>query len=209
MLSRIVCCLMVNTLRQSGASRLWPQKGESMEQAAFSSVSASPAGPAGRQAATLLVGAAALFAIAGCASVTERAGPSVQPAPTVHVTTEELIGNWGLGSFRNEADLPRTINEARRYCNNPYVISRGPNNGVMMYLADQSSPSEVVLKTAGGRVYIGPPGPAGTPKDRQITSFQDGVMIAPWVDPSVTARYGTMVFVRCGQPAAASTASSG
>lgn len=173
-----------------------------MEQAAFSSDSASLAGPSGRRAVAWLVGATALLAIAGCASVTERAGPSVQPTPTVHVTTDELIGNWGLGSFREEADLPRTINEARRYCNNPYVITRGPNNGVMMYLADQSKPSELVLKTAGGRVYIGPPGPAGTPKDRQITSFQDGVMVAPWVDPSVTARYGTMVFVRCGQPAA-------
>jgi hypothetical protein len=177
-----------------------------MERAAFSA-EASSAGKFGRHGVTLLVGATALFAIAGCASVTERAGPSVQPTPSVHVTTEELIGNWGLGSFREEADLPRTINEARRYCSNPYVITRGPNNGVMMYLADQSTPSELVLKTAGGRVYIGPPGPAGMPKDRQITSFQDGVMVAPWVDPSVTARYGTMVFVRCGQPAA--TASSG
>lgn len=180
-----------------------------MEQAAFSSVSANTSGKSGRHAASLLVGAAALLSIAGCASVTERSGTSVQPTPSVSVTTEDLIGNWGLGSFRNEADLPRTINEARRYCNNPYVISRGPNNGVMMYLADQSQPSELVLKTAGGRVYLGPPGPAGTPKDRQITSFQDGVMIAPWVDPSVTARYGTMVFVRCGQPAAPTTTSSG
>lgn len=182
-----------------------------MERTATSSVGGSPIGALNRHTATMLVGAAALFAIAGCASVTERAGPSVGPAPTVIVTTEDLIGNWGLGSFRQEADLPRTINEARRYCNNPYVITRGPNNGVMMYLADQSKPSELVLKTAGGRVYIGPPGPAGTPKDRQITSFQDGVMIAPWVDPSVTARYGTMVFVRCAQaaPAPAPTASAG
>ena len=64
MLSRIVRCLMVNTLRQPGASRLWPQKGESMEQAAISSESASSAGTSGRRAATLLVGATALFAIA-------------------------------------------------------------------------------------------------------------------------------------------------
>jgi hypothetical protein len=180
-----------------------------MEHAAFTSPPAPSSGWTGRRAATLLAGATALLAIAGCASVTERSGPSVQPAPSVHITTEDLIGNWGLGSFRNEADLPRTINEARRYCSNPYVITRGPNNGVMMYLADQSQPSELVLKTSGGRVYIGPPGPPGTPKDRQVTSFQDGVLVAPWVDPSVTARYGTMVFVRCGQPAAPSAASSG
>lgn len=178
-----------------------------MEQTVASTVEGGPAGPLNRKAVAWLAGAAALLAISGCASVTEKIAPSVAPAtPSVSITTEDLVGSWGLGSFRQEADLPRTINEARRYCSNPYVITRGPNNGVMMYLADQSTPSELVLKNASGRVYIGPPGPAGTPKDRQITSFQDGVIVAPWVDPSVTARYGTMVFVRCGQPAGAPAA---
>ncbi|WEK48878.1 MAG: hypothetical protein P0Y66_13890 [Candidatus Kaistia colombiensis] len=178
-----------------------------MEQTATTSVDGAPFGALCRNATCWLAGAAALLAISGCASVTERVVPSVAPAtPSVSITTEDLVGNWGLGSFRQEADLPRTINEARRYCSNPYVITRGPNNGVMMYLADQSQPSELVLKNASGRVYIGPPGPAGTPKDRQITSFQDGVIVAPWVDPSVTARYGTMVFARCGQPASAPAA---
>jgi hypothetical protein len=180
-------------------------EGGEMEQQGLSSTTIRPGMPAGPRVATMLVGAAALLAIAGCASVTERIGPSVQPVPSVNITTEDLFGNWGLGSFRDAADMPRTINEARRYCNNPYVISRGPNNGAMMYLADQTQQSELVLKNSGGRVYLGPPGPAGTPKDRQITSFENGVMVAPWVDPGVTARYGTMVFVRCGQPAAASS----
>lgn len=179
-----------------------------MEHTAQLTVDGAPIGALNRRTGTWLAGAAALLAISGCASVTERASPSVAPVtPAVSITTEDLVGNWGLGSFREEKDLPRTINEARRYCNNPYVITRGPNNGVMMYLADQSQPSELVLKTASGRVYIGPPGPAGMPKDRQITSFQDGVVVAPWVDPAVTARYGTMVFVRCGQPAPARTTS--
>jgi len=176
-----------------------------MEQTASTSVDGAVFGARNRNAMSSLAGAVALIALSGCASMTERVAPSVAPVtPAVSITTEDLIGNWGLGSFREEVDLPRTINEARRYCNNPYVITRGPNNGVMMYLADQSQPSELVLKTASGRVYIGPPGPAGMPKDRQITSFQDGVIVAPWVDPGVTARYGTMVFARCGQSAPAS-----
>lgn len=175
-----------------------------MEHTAQITVDGAPFGPFSRRTGAWLAGAAALLAISGCASVTERVSPSVAPAtPAISITTEDLVGNWGLGSFREEKDLARTINEARRYCNNPYVITRGPNNGVMMYLADQSQPSELVLKTASGRVYIGPPGPAGMPKDRQITSFQDGVIVAPWVDPGVTARYGTMVFARCGQAAPA------
>lgn len=179
-----------------------------MEHTAHMTADGAAIGAFNRRTGAWLAGAVALLAISGCASVTERVSPSVAPVtPAVSITTEDLVGNWGLGSFREEKDLPRTINEARRYCNNPYVITRGPNNGVMMYLADQSQPSELVLKTASGRVYIGPPGPAGMPKDRQITSFQDGVVVAPWVDPAVTARYGTMVFVRCGQPAPARTTS--
>ncbi len=57
-----------------------------------------------------------------------------------------------------------------------------------------------------GRIYIGPPGPAGVRKDRQVTLFQDGVLVTAWVDPTVTARYGTMVFARCGVPAATAAA---
>jgi hypothetical protein len=28
--------------------------------------------------------------------------------------------------------------------------------------------------------------------------FQNGVLIADWLDPSARERYGTMLFVRCG-----------
>ncbi|MCX5493846.1 hypothetical protein OSH11_03930 [Kaistia dalseonensis] len=145
-------------------------------------------------------GFAVLLALAACTSgVNDLATPQLVPAapPVPVITSDELVGKWGLGSFRNEADLARTTEEARRFCNNPYIITKGPTGGVMMYLADQTQPSEVFVKTAAGRVYIGPPGPAGVIKDRQITSFQNGVMVAAWVDPTVTARYGTMVFVRC------------
>lgn len=148
-----------------------------------------------------ILGAAA--ALAACTSENAIDSAAVPAAPAVPmITADQLVGKWGLGSFRNEADLARTANEARRYCSNPYVIAKGPNGGVMMYLADQTQPTEVFVKNAGGRIYIGPPGPAGTAKDRQITSFQNGVMVAAWVDPTVTARYGTMVFVRCDAPAA-------
>lgn len=146
---------------------------------------------------------AAATALGACTSENAIESAAVPAAPAVPMfTSDELVGKWGLGSFRNEADLARTANEARRYCSNPYVITKGPNGGVMMYLADQTQPSEVFVKTAGGRIYIGPPGPPGTAKDRQVTSFQNGVLVAAWVDPTVTARYGTMVFVRCDAPAA-------
>ena len=150
--------------------------------------------------------AASLLLVAGLsACTTERALDSAAMAPAGPAvpmfTSDELVGKWGLGSFRNEADLARTTAEARRYCSNPYVIGKGPTGGVMMYLADQTQPTELFIKNAGGRIYIGPPGPAGVIKDRQVTSFQNGVLVAAWLDPTVTARYGTMVFVRCDAPA--------
>lgn len=126
------------------------------------------------------------------------------PAPTAALPTlppiaaDDLVGKWGLGSFRDEKDLQRTTDEARRFCSNPYIITKGPSGGVMMYLADQASPTEVFVRQVSGRVYIGPANqPPGGPKDRQVLSFENGVLVAGWVDPSVASRYGTMVFVRC------------
>lgn len=160
-----------------------------------------------------LVSLLALTAVglAACSSdgMTPPTDAAMVPAgPAIAITSEQLIGKWGLGSFRNEADLARTTAEARRFCNNPYVITPGPQGGVMMYLADQTQPSELFIKSGGGRTYIGPPGPAGVIKDRQVTSFQDGVLVAAWVDPTVTARYGTMVFVKCPDSSAPATAAA-
>ncbi len=172
-----------------------------------SSGSQSSASTPNRSAAGRGAGlAAAALLLAGLSACTsERALDSAALTPGLPavpmITSDELVGKWGLGSFRNEADLARTTAEARRYCSNPYVITKGPNGGVMMYLADQTTPSELFVKNSGGRIYIGPPGPAGVIKDRQVTSFQNGVLVAAWVDPSVTARYGTMVFARCDMPA--------
>lgn len=157
-----------------------------------------------------LMALAVAAVLAGCASSEQTVdSAALAPAPSVPpISADELVGKWGLASFRNEADLARTTAEARRYCSNPYVIGKGPNGGVMMYLADQTQPSELFVKNAGGRIYIGPLGPAGMPKDRQVTSFANGVLVTAWLDPSVTERYGTMVFVRCDAPAAPAVVSS-
>ena len=40
-------------------------------------------------------------------------------------------------------------------------------------------------------------GPAGVAQDRQIESFQNGVWVAKFVDPSVASRYGIFVYVNC------------
>ncbi|HMN87558.1 MAG TPA: hypothetical protein PKA74_16450 [Bauldia sp.] len=127
--------------------------------------------------------------------------PTQEPPaqPLVAITLADLPGNWGLASYRAEADRARTEKEAKSACSNPYVIGTGPNGGVTMYLADQAQPSEVFIKVArNGQVFIGPRGPAGMPQDRVVVSFDNGnVLVSDWVDPGARERYGTMVFVRC------------
>ncbi|OCC03459.1 hypothetical protein BA190_18465 [Labrys sp. WJW] len=142
----------------------------------------------------LLVSCAAL--LAGCG--TSSAPTPVVATPTVAVTSEELVGKWGLASYREETDKVRTEAAAKAACTNPYVIGKGAQGGVTMHLADQATPQEVYLKTASdGGVYIGPQGKPGERADRQILSYDKGVMVTRWVDPGVAKRYGTMMFVRC------------
>jgi hypothetical protein len=67
-----------------------------------------------------------------------------------------------------------------------------------MYLADQSQLQELRLKgSTTGRNYIGPPGEAGGPQDREIVSFDGRVMLLRFTDPEIAGRYGTGVYVRC------------
>jgi len=147
------------------------------------------------------------LALAGCMSAgSQQATPAVTVTPAVSVTSAELVGDWGLGSYRQDADRARTEKQAMATCNNPYKISAGQNGGVIMHLADQAQPSELYLKTASdGRVFLGPKGPAGTKPDRQVVSFDKGVLVTKFVDPSAADRYGILIYVRCpaGKGAAA------
>jgi hypothetical protein len=113
---------------------------------------------------------------------------------------QNLVGRWGLTAYHNEADRERTIAAAANQCRNPYVITLGSTGGVMMHLADQSTPTELALKGApGSKNYIGPKDePPASAQDRLVVSFDGRVLILRWMDPEVQGRYGTMVYVRCG-----------
>jgi hypothetical protein len=68
-----------------------------------------------------------------------------------------------------------------------------------MHLADQATPQELRLKgSPSGKNYIGPAGPAGGEQDREIVSFDGRVLVTRFVDPEISGRYGTSVYVRCG-----------
>ena len=131
-----------------------------------------------------------------------RVGPGPGgPAMPASIPADDLIGNWGFTSYHNPADRVRTEAAARGQCRQPYVIARGPSGGVMMHLADSSQPVELRLKGGtGGKNYVGPDGPAGDPRDREIISHDGRTMVLRWVDPELSSRYGTLVYARCGAP---------
>ena len=110
----------------------------------------------------------------------------------------DFVGRWGLAAYHRDKDRARTEVAARGQCSQPYIITRGPGGGVMMHLADASQQYELRLKAGpGGKVYLGPEGPAADAKDREVVTFDGRVLILRWMDPEVQGRYGTMVYVRC------------
>jgi len=163
----------------------------------------------------LLASAAALaaFALAGCSTnqqpVEATIAPSPQLAPEMpaSIKAEEVVGRWGYGAYHNESDRARTEAAARGQCGQPVVINRGPSGGVMMYLADSAQLQELRLKgSQSGKNYVGPPGPAGGPQDREVVAFNGRSMVLRWMDSEISGRYGTGVYVRCGSEGVARSA---
>ncbi len=151
-----------------------------------------------RRMSALALAALAIAFLNGCA--TESPPPPVAAAPAI--SPDALVGKWGLASYHRDNDRPRTVKEALAQCNKPYVIAAGPSGGVMMYLADSAQIQELVLKAGpDGKTFLGPAGPAGTPDDREVTNVDPNSFTTIWVDPDSAARYGTMVYERCGKRA--------
>ena len=128
--------------------------------------------------------------------------PPPDPPPVAEmpasIRSEEIVGRWGLAAYHKPQDRSRTEAAARNQCRQPYVINAGATGGVIMHLADEAQPQELRLKGGpGGKNYIGPPGPSGDPKDREIVSFDGRVLQTRFIDPDASTRYGTMVYVRC------------
>jgi len=158
---------------------------------------------------------ATVLLLAGCASeMSVGGGPQVAAAPPsgaplpASIPAQDLVGRWGLAAYHKEEDRARTEQAAAGGCKQPYVITLGPNGGVMMHLADQATPTELKLKGApGGKTYIGPAdAPPGDAQDREVVLFDGRILILRWMDSEVQGRYGTMVYVRCGAQGAPRTA---
>jgi hypothetical protein len=164
-----------------------------------------------RTVATLGVVSVMATSLGGCGSFNGFGGfgggsspPVAQEAPVerempASIRADEIVGRWGLASYQNPNDRARTEAAAKGQCKQPYVIGAGSSGGVIMHLADEATPQELRLKgSPSGKNYIGPSGPAGGEKDREIVSFDGRVLVTRFTDPDAATRYGNMVYVRCG-----------
>lgn len=168
-----------------------------------------------RTVANLAIASTLALSLGACGSYNGFSGFSLgnsQPAPPpeppperempASIRSDELVGRWGLASYMNPNDKIRTENAARGQCKNPYIIGAGATGGVMMHLADEATPQELRLKgSPSGKNYIGPPGPAGGEKDREIVSFDGRILVTRFIDKDAATRYGNMVYVRCAPKA--------
>jgi hypothetical protein len=149
-------------------------------------------------ALTMVLAACNSMSLPSMSSSPSATEPGVGPEVPATIRPDEIVGKWGLASYQNPADRPRTEVQAKAQCKQPYVIGAGTSGGVVMHLADQATPEELRLKgSQAGKNYIGPSGPAGGEQDREIVSFDGRVLITRFVDKDAATRYGNMVYVRC------------
>ena len=155
-----------------------------------------------------------LFALglSGCATgpqIEQPGAPAVVPTLPPAFPPQDIVGRWGLAAYHKEEDRARTEAAATGQCKQPYVITLGPNGGVMMHLADQATANRATperrarwqnLHRAGLKIRR-----AGA-QDREVVLFNGRILILRWMDSEMQGRYGTMVYVRCGAEGAKRTA---
>lgn len=143
-----------------------------------------------------------VLSLAGCFGATlDQPGSPPQAAAgsiSAPLSQRDLVGSWGLAAYHKAADAPRMETEARNQCGQPYSIRAGSSGGVMMHLPDQTSQTELFVKSSLGGTFIGPSGEGGGLRDREVVKWNGRVLALRWIDPEVSARYGIMVFHRCG-----------
>jgi hypothetical protein len=108
--------------------------------------------------------------------------------------TDDLVGKWGVAAYWNEADAGKTITQAKSFCNQPYVISKGRNGGAVMFEPFDGKPREV--KAEGGRIVAADGSPSAA---KSVTSWNGATLVLNYVEDEPKRKYGNMVFVRCGR----------
>jgi hypothetical protein len=150
----------------------------------------------GKRARALLLVASSI-ALAGCAGTPGESALPPRATPAAY-PVDRLVGKWGVASYRQDKDKGRTEAMARAQCKLPYVITKGPTDGVIMHVADDTTPHELTLKGGpGGKTYLGFEGPPGDDQDREILSMSENMFVVRYINPETNDRYGTLIYVRC------------
>jgi len=110
------------------------------------------------------------------------------------IRTEDLVGRWGVAAYWNDGDAAKVTAQARGFCSQPYVISKGANGAARMFEAFEGRPQDVVIQ--GGQI-VDTSGSARATK--AIQSWNGTVLVFNYVDEEAKRKYGNMVFVRCGR----------
>lgn len=116
------------------------------------------------------------------------------PASAQALKTEDLIGRWGVAAYWNESDAAKVTAQARGFCSQPYIISKGKNGGAVMFEAFEGKPKEVLVQSSQ---IVASDGSAKTTK--VIQSWNGSTLVMNYTDDEAKRRYGNMVFVRCGR----------
>jgi hypothetical protein len=109
--------------------------------------------------------------------------------------TEELVGRWGVAAYWNEADAAKVTAQAKSFCTQPYIISRGANGGAMMFEPFDGKPKEIRVQS--GQIVAADG--SGSRTTKTITSWNGSTLVFNYVDEEAKRKYGNMVFVRCGR----------
>ncbi len=119
---------------------------------------------------------------------------AVMPAHAQSPRTEDLVGRWGVAAYWSEADAARTTAQAKSFCSQPYVISKGANGAARMFEAFEGKPQDVTIQ---GNQIVAVSGSARSTK--AIQSWNGSTLVFNYVDEEARRKYGNMVFVRCGR----------
>jgi hypothetical protein len=109
--------------------------------------------------------------------------------------TEELIGRWGVAAYWNDADAAKVTTQAKSFCNQPYIISKGANGGAMMFEPFDGKPKEIRIQF--GQIVAADG--SGSRTTKAITSWNGSTLVFNYVDEEAKRKYGNMVFTRCGR----------
>jgi hypothetical protein len=109
--------------------------------------------------------------------------------------TDDLVGRWGVAAYWNDSDAAKVTSQARSFCNQPYVITKGRNGGAVMFEAFEGKPSEVIVQS--GQIVSLTGSTRNTSK--VIQSWNGSTLVMNYADEEAKRKYGNMVFVKCSR----------